>query len=178
VVALAILCAAAGLAVFSAFSSSQESSTNTFAAGTVTLASNGTGAVLFDLPNMKPGESATKCVQVTYNGTLNAKVELSGTHSGGLAQYLSTSVTRGSFPGSAPANNSCEGFTPDAENPSLWSGTLNTFPTSSSPISDPGSWSTGSVHVYEITMTLPAEVPNAAQGEEAHAAFSWQAQNS
>jgi hypothetical protein len=178
VVALAIFGAAAGLAVFSAFSSTQESSTSTFAAGTVTLTSNGSGSVLFNLPNMKPGESSSRCVQVTYNGTLNATVQMAGKETGELGQYLSASVVRGSFPGAAPENNACSGFAADAEGAGLWSGQLNTFPTSASPITDSTVWSKGSVHVYEITVTLPSNTPEAAEGEEAKAAFSWQAQNS
>ena len=82
VAALAILAAVVGLAVFSAFSSTQASGTNKFAAGTVQLTSNGAGSMLFNLPNMKPGESASKCVQVTYTGTLPAKVQVFGSESG------------------------------------------------------------------------------------------------
>ena len=101
----------AGMAVFSAFSSTQASSTNTFTAGTVALTTNGTGSVLFNLPNMQPGDSTSQCVEVTYNGSLSAGVQMYGTVSGALAPYLSTTMTRGTFPGAAPANNGCAGFT-------------------------------------------------------------------
>jgi predicted ribosomally synthesized peptide with SipW-like signal peptide len=178
VVALAILTAVVGLAVFSAFSSTQSSSTNKFTAGTVALTTNGTGSVLFNMPNMKPGESASECVQVTYTGTLNAKVQMYGTESGELGQYLTSSIVRGTFPGEAPANNACTGFTADASGSELFSGKLNELPSSSSPLEDPGSWSTNSVHVYKITVALPENAPEAAEGKSAQAAFTWQSTNS
>jgi hypothetical protein len=176
-VALAMLTAIVGLAVFSAFSSTTASGTNKFTAGTVSLTTNGTGSVLFNLPNMKPGESSSNCVQVTYNGTLPAKVQMYGTPSGELAQYLTSTVVRGTFPGAAPSNNACTGFTPDAENSGLFSGKLSETPISSSPITDPSTWAKGDVHVYQINVTLPANVEEAAEGKAAEIAYTWQSQN-
>jgi predicted ribosomally synthesized peptide with SipW-like signal peptide len=178
VIALAALALVAGMAVFSAFSSTQASSTNTFTAGTVALTTNGTGSVLFNLPNMQPGDSTSQCVEVTYNGSLSAGVQMYGTVSGSLAPYLNTTITRGTFPGAAPANNDCTGFTPDSGGGSLYTGELSALPDSSNPISDPGTWTTGSVHDYEITVALPTDTPDAAQGLTASAAFTWQASNS
>lgn len=177
-VALAVLALVVGMAVFSAFSSTQASSTNTFTAGTVVLSANGSGQQLFNLPTMKPGDSATECVEVSYSGTLPAGVQLYGSEAGTLAPNLATTIVRGTFPGAAPSNFGCAGFTPDSGGGILFSNTLDQIPTSASPITDPGSWTNGSVHDYKITVTLPSNAPNSAQGEPASAAFTWQALSS
>ena len=177
VLSLAVLAVVVGMAVFSAFSSTQASSTNTFTAGTVALTSNGTGSVLFNVPNAAPGDSVSKCVQVTYTGTLTASVKIYATQTGELGQYLNASITRGTFPGEAPVGNSCTGFTPDAENSSLFSGQVSALPTLAEPLSAGGSWTAGTVHVYQITVTLPSNAPEAAEGKTAETAFTWQSQN-
>jgi hypothetical protein len=178
VVALAVLALVGGAAVFSAFSSTSASSTNTFVAGTVALSSDGSGSSLFDLPNMKPGDNTSWCVQVSYTGTLAATVGLSGTETGNLAQYVTATIVRGTFPGSPPANNACTGFTPDTTGSAVWTGVLNTVPTAGTPLLDAGSWTAGTSHVYEITIALPTNAVDAAQGQTATAGFTWQAQNS
>jgi hypothetical protein len=176
--ALAILTVVIGVAVYSGFSSTKASAPSKITAGTVVLATDGTGAELFEIPAMAPGESSEKCVEVTYSGTLKAKVQMYGEESGALAGYLQTKVIRGAFPGAAPADNACTGFTPDGDGGSLFSGLLNTFPTESTPITDPlTSWEIGSHHVYKVLVELPTGVPNAAQGAEGSATFNWQAEN-
>jgi hypothetical protein len=173
VVALAVLALVGGAAVFSSASSA-----NTFVAGTVALSSDGSGSSLFDLPNMKPGDNTSWCVQVSYTGTLAATVGLSGTETGNLAQYVTATIVRGTFPGSPPANNACTGFTPDTTGSAVWTGVLNTVPTAGTPLLDAGSWTAGTSHVYEITIALPTDAVDAAQGQTATAGFTWQAQNS
>ncbi len=178
VVALAVLALVGGAAVFSAFSSTSASSTNSFVAGTVALASNGSGSSLFNLPNMKPGDNTSQCVQVSYTGTLAATVGISGTETGALANYVTATIVRGTFPGAPPADNACTGFAPDTSNSAVWTGLLNTVPTAGSPLLDAGSWTAGTVHVYDITIALPTNAVDAAQGQTATAGFTWQAQNS
>ena len=182
VVSLAALTAIVGVAVFSRltgvrFSSTQAGGTNVLTAGTVVLGTNGTGSVLFDLPAMKPFDSATKCVEVTYSGTLAAGVAMSDTTSGTLAQYLDASIVRGTFSGATPAANACDGFVADASNSSLYSGKLDVMPAT---IADPGGptvWSARSKHVYQVTLTLPGSVPDAAQAQVATTGFTWAASN-
>lgn len=176
--ALVALVALAGLAVFSAFSSTQATGTSSFAAGTVSLSLNASGSVLFNMQAMKPGDSASECVSVSYGGSLPASVQFYGSQGGELAPYLRASVVRGTFPGEAPAEHSCAGFEPDAGGGEMWSGSLSEMPGSESPLADPGTWTQGSTHAYEITVALPAEAPEEAEGRSAEASFTWQAQNS
>jgi hypothetical protein len=177
VVSLAIVSVVAGVAVFSAFSSTVSTGASSFAAGSVTLTTNGTGAVLFNLPAMKPGDSASRCTLVTYSGTLPASVQFSGAVTGTLGPFLDTVVTRGTFPGAAPASNACTGFTADATGSQLFSNTLDQLP-ASSPLTDPAtSWATGDSHVYEVTVTLPSNVATGAQGLIAGATLTWAASN-
>jgi hypothetical protein len=178
VISLALLTVVAGLAVFSAFSSTASSGTNTFASGTVQLSTNGTGLVLFDMPTMIPGDTASRCVEVTYTGSLPADVQFYGSVNGTFAPYLETVVTRGTFPGTAPAANDCTGFAPDLSGSELFNDTLDQLPTSALPLTDPAtSWSTDDAHVYKITVSLPASAPDASQGLSADASLTWQAQN-
>ena len=177
VVSLAALTAIVGLAVFSAFSSTQAGGTNAFTAGTVVLGTNGTGSVLFDLPNMKPDDFAMKCVEVTYNGTLAAGVAMTGTESGALAPDLGALIIRGTFSGATPEDNACDGFVADASNNILYNGALDLMPAT---IADPGGptvWTAGSKHVYQIRMNLMGGAPNTAQGASASTAFTWAASN-
>lgn len=177
--ALIALVAVAGLAVFSAFSSTQATGTSTFSAGTVALSTDGTGSALFEMPDMQPGASASRCVEVKYDGSLPASVQMYGTQSGDLAEFLRTSIVRGSFSGEPPADHSCEGFRADPEpEGALWSGALSELPSAASPLLEGATWSEGSVHVYKITVTLPADAPSGAEGTSAEASFTWQAQNS
>jgi hypothetical protein len=166
------------MAVFSAFSSTASSGTNTFASGSVQLATNGTGAVLFSMPAMVPGDTESRCVQVTYTGSLPADVQFYGTFTGTLAPYLDTVVTRGAFSGSAPAANACTGFLPDAGGGDVFTGSLDGLPASALPFDDPASsWVANDAHVYMITVTLPAAAVSASQGLSTSGSLTWQAQN-
>jgi len=178
VISLALLTVVAGLAVFSAFSSTATSGTNTFASGSVQLSTNGTGLALFAMPTMSPGDSASRCVEITYTGSLPADVQFYGTFTGAFAPYLASVVTRGKFPGAAPAGNACTGFTPDASGSQLVNGTLDQLPTSLLPLTDPATqWGTNDAHVYMITVSLPANAVSASQGLSTSGSLTWQAQN-
>jgi hypothetical protein len=176
VISLALLTVVAGIAVFSAFSSTASSGTNTFASGSVQLATNGTGAVLFSMPAMVPGDTASRCVEVTYTGSLPADVQFYGTFTGTLAPYLDTVVTRGDFSGAAPAANDCTGFLPDTGGGEVFAGSLDGLPASALPFDDP-SWVENDAHVYMITVTLPAAADSASQGLSTSGSLTWQAEN-
>ena len=60
----------------SAFSSTTTNTDNSFAAGTVTLADNDSGGVLYSVSNQKPGVDTVKCIELTYTGSLDADVRL------------------------------------------------------------------------------------------------------
>jgi hypothetical protein len=101
--------------------------------------------------------------------------------SGGLADHLTLTVTRGDQ--AAPSFPSCSGFSADSGNygygPSgvLYQGKLSGLPaTWASGIADPAaSWTDGSARTYRYKVTVD-DTP-AAQGQSASATFYWEARN-
>ncbi len=66
----------AGAGTFAAFSSTSGNNGDAFAAGTVIIADNDSGSAMWSVTNQIPGGSVTKCIRLTYAGTLNADVKL------------------------------------------------------------------------------------------------------
>jgi hypothetical protein len=159
-----------------AFTASTANGSNTFTAGTVTLADDDAGSVMFNLTGMKPGDTATKCVNVTYTGSLAADVKLYGTVGGtGLATYLDTTVDIGTG-ATGGASLDCTGFVLGSN---LDNGTLAAFGAARTDYSNGLGGFTGatnpSTRSYRVTVTLQDD--NLAQGKTASAAFTWEAQN-
>jgi hypothetical protein len=174
----------AAMGVFGAFSSTTTNAGNTITAGTVAIADNDAGAAMYSLTNAKPGESVSKCIKVTYTGSLDADVHLYTTSTiGSLGQYVELTITPGTqatstFP-------SCTGFTPDSGG-ALYTGTLQNFGTTKNSYANgvvdyPGSgtkWASGESVVYQVTATLQSSAPDAAQGLTTGAhTFTWEARN-
>lgn len=183
VVATAFLAVTAGFTGAS-FSSSSSSSGNRFAAGTVRLTDNDVDGAALVLADAQPGATDTGCVLVTYEGSLPSTVSLYATVTGGLAPYLTLTVTRGTE--SAPAFDTCGGFTADTTDyigagPGVvYSGTLDGYPASyASALADPptgaAAWTQGESHSYRLAVTLANDT--AAQGQSATATFHWEARN-
>ena len=160
-----------------AFSDTTDNSGNTWAAGTVVLTDDDGGATaLYTASNMKPGDGSTECITVTYSGSLDAAVVVYGavTAGTGLEAYLDLTVRRGS----GGAFGDCTGFTSTEV---VYTGTLDGFVTAHTDFaSGAGTWApTGGAPdddmTYEFTVTLQDN--NAAQGLDATATFTWEAQN-
>lgn len=174
----------AAMGVFGAFSSTTSNAGNTITAGTVALADNDAGAAMYSIANAKPGESVSKCIKVTYTGSLDADVHIYTTSSiGSLGQYVELTITPGTQ--TSPSFPSCTGFTPDAGG-ALYSGTLQNFGTTKNSYANgivdyPGSgtkWATNESVVYQVTATLQSSAPDAAQGLTTGAhTFTWEARN-
>jgi predicted ribosomally synthesized peptide with SipW-like signal peptide len=180
--ALAVCATAAlvGTATFSAFSATVDSAGNSMQAGTVVLADNAPGSSLFALGPMKPGDGAAKCVRVAYTGSLPSSVRLYSTRTnttGDLSPYLSTVITRGSFPGAPPADNSCAGFVADGSDSLLLDDKLGALPTAyAGGLIDPdGAWTAGESAVYRIQVTQ--DDVDAAQGRDVQLTLRWEARN-
>jgi hypothetical protein len=166
-----------------AFSSATSNGTSKFKAGTVNLTANDVASVPFDMQSMVPGNSDTKCIVVTYSG-VTANVRLYGTvtndpaGAGSLAPYLSTKIEEGT--GAAGGSTfSCTGFTQTVPAPApLLDATLQTFSAFtnfSNGLTAFGGPTGSSTRSYRITVTL--QDTNAAQGKDADATFTWEAQN-
>jgi hypothetical protein len=174
----------AAMGVFGAFSSTTTNAGNTITAGTVAIADNDAGAAMYSISNAKPGESVSKCIKVTYTGSLDADVHIYTTSTiGSLGQYVDLTITPGTqatstFP-------SCTGFTPDSGG-ALYTGTLQNFGNTKNTYANgvvdyPGSgskWATNESVVYQVTASLQSSAPDAAQGLTTGAhTFTWEARN-
>ena|SRR5215210_4747192 len=179
-----------GLAVgstWSAFNHLSSNPGNSFEAGTVTLGDDDGGSAMFDaLTNLKPGDSSTRCIVVTYSGSLPASVRLHGTTGGtGLDSYLNLTVTRGTkssgFSGCGDFN--ADGTTYISGKPAgvVYDGTLAGYPDSSAagivdPVAgSPESWTNNESHAYRFQVTVQNDA--AAAGKTATQVFRWEAQN-
>jgi hypothetical protein len=159
-----------------AFNATTSNDTNNFAAGTVVLADDDAGSVMFNLTGMKPGDTATKCVNVTYTGSLAADVKLYGAVGGtGLATYLDTIVDIGTG-AAGGASMDCTGFTPSSN---LHNTTLEAFGTAHTNYGNGAGGFTGATNpttrTYRFTVMLQDD--NLAQGKTASTTFTWEAQN-
>ena len=173
------LALAAGLvwqSAYAAFSETTPPYSLSWSTGTVALADDDAGAVMFSASGLRPGATQTRCITVTSTGSAPSLIRLYGsgrTTTKSLSAYLTLVVSAGTG-GSA---GSCVGFVPSS---TVYRGTLATFPTSYA--SGVGSWTTagtttGETTSYQITYSLAASAPAIAQGGTAAVAFTWEAQN-
>ena len=179
VVALAALAAVLMLVVRTsraAFIATTENSGNSIIAGDVVITDDDSGTVaMFAATSFTPGETATECIAVRYEGTIadpdrvrlfsGGYTDVGGPDpaSVGLSQHVLLTVEEGT--GASLGN--CGGFTPAATIVS--NVRLSTFDaTRSDYASGAGTWdpsSTPEVRSYRFSVTLDgASVPNSEQG--------------
>jgi hypothetical protein len=176
---------ASGLLVWqssqAAFSGSTSNAANNWTSGSVSLSDDDSNAAMFAaVTGLKPGSTGTKCIQVTYGGSLAATVKLyiaSGDLTGTLGSYVDLSIDE-SAAGGAGTFASCGAFS----GTNRYSGTLSAFAAAKTDFaSGVGSWApTGAAQTttYRFTYTVQAAAGNAAQSSNATAKFTWEAQNS
>lgn len=165
-------------ASFAAFSDTTDNSGNTWSAGTVVLTDDDGGvSAMFTVGNMAPLTTVIECIVVTYSGSLvPADVNLYGVSGGtGLDVYLDVTVeegTGGLFGNCAGAG----GFTPIG--PAIFAGTLTSFAATHTNFTNGvGAWlpaANPESRTYRFTVTLQDN--NSAQGLDATATFTWEAQ--
>lgn len=157
-----------------AFSDTTSNAGNNWAAGTVTITDDDGDSAMFSVSDMKPGQTETRCIEVTYEGSLvPADVSLYGTSGGtGLDAYLDVDIDIGT----GATFGDCGSFGKDAD---IFNGTLASFSgTHSDFASGLLSWSpvaTNEAKSYRFIVTLQDN--NSAQGLDATATFTWEAQN-
>ena len=160
-------------ASIAAFSDTTDNSGNTWSAGTVLLTDDDAGSAMFIVSDMAPLATVTECIVVTYSGSLlPADVNLYGVSGGtGLDVYLDVTVEEGS--GGIFGN--CAGFTPTS---TIFTGTLTSFAaTHTNFATGAGAWNPAAnpeSRTYRFTVTLQDN--NLAQGLNATATFTWEAQ--
>ncbi len=170
-----------GAGTFSRFSSSTSNGGNVSQAGTVAVGDNDTGSSMWSVSGQLPGATVTKCIRLTYTGSLAATVKLYTTSaSTALDPYLDLTIEKGSMP-SATSFPGCAGFS--SESTIFSPGTLASFKSSKTSYASgiaayPGAqtqWNTNDTLVYRFTLTLQSTF--AAQGLSSSVTFTWEAQN-
>lgn len=163
-----------------AFSDITSNSANSFSVGSVDLVDDDNASALFSVSNMVPGQTATGCIVVTYQGTIAnpgpVRIYSGGLiDSGSLAAELDLTIeegTGGSF-------SSCTGFTSSG---TIESGTLAGFSASHTAYANgAGTWdpsATPQSRTYRISISLPSNAPNTAQGKSVTGlVFTWEVQS-
>jgi hypothetical protein len=158
-----------------AFAGKASNGVDSWSAGTVTLADNDSSAALFTASGLKPGNTGSTCITVTYGGSANGTVKLyvaPADLTGSLGQYINLTVDQGTASTFGP---SCTGFTSGG---TVYSGTLAGFAAASTSFSSgAGSWpvagGSGAAKGYRFTWSLQDN--KNAQGTSAGARFTWEA---
>ena len=158
-VPLATLLAAGAIAVGSGatFSSTSGNTISAATSGTLTQSNSKAGQAVFNLDNLKPGDTLNGSLKLTNTGSLPANFSLTEVAStnGFDGENLkltiknttkNTTVYTGTFGG-------------------LTDGTKNTL----------GTWAAGDANDYTFTVTLDQAAPNTQQGKAATATYTWDA---
>jgi hypothetical protein len=180
--ATGLIAVASGRATFAAFTLTTQNANDSYAAGTVTVADNDAGTVMWDVANQEPTSPAVvRCIRVTYTGSLAAAVRLyTTTAPSALDPFLNISVEKGSMPVGTVFPN-CTGFASQAT--IAPAGTLQAFKTARTGWANgiaafPGvqtTWNPGNSLVYRFTVQMQNTF--AAQGLTGLVSFTWEAQN-
>lgn len=172
------------LGVFGAFSATTQNAGNEISTGTVALGDNDAGSAMFQVTGAKPGDTWTKCIKITYTGSLPADVKnyLSSTP-GPLTPYLRLKLERGTqstggFPG-------CGDFAPATANPVVYDDVFATAAMPRSPETalteapvDKSFWEQGDTLALRMTLSLSSSMPDSAQGASSgNATVVWEAKN-
>jgi hypothetical protein len=170
-----VLAGATTFGVFGAFSATTQNAGNEISTGTVTLGDNDGGQAMFNVTNAKPSETWSRCIKVTYTGSLASDVRHYSTATGGaLSQYLRIKVEQGTS--TATTFPSCVGFVPDPTSglvadsaapgaiPALdWNSGAVLSPNGVAP-GAPGAFTQNDSVVVRITLSLDPAMPDTLQG--------------
>lgn len=175
---IGLLGTVAVVGTLSAFSATSSNIDNSFTAGTVTLADNDSGAVLYSVTNQKPGVSTVRCIKLTYTGSLDSEVRLyTSSAVNPSAQYINLTIEKGTSDTAVFPN--CGTFTSEA---TIFSGNLASFASTKNSYANgiptfPGAqtkWAQNDTLVYRFTLSVQDD--NAAQGASSGLhTFTWEA---
>jgi len=177
---VAVVAVVDGAGTYAAFSNTTGNGGNTYAAGTVFVSDNDAGSSMWSVSNQQPGASVTKCIRITYTGTLDADLKLyTGSGSNGLDQYLDLTVEKGSMP-TGTAFPACTGFSSES---TIFSDTVQNFKSNKTSFATgvgayPGAqtkWNQNDTLVYRVTVTLQNN--SSAQGLSCTLGLTWEARN-
>ncbi|WP_345800899.1 TasA family protein [Microbacterium sp. AZCO] len=154
---LAGLLVASAIAVGSGadFVANSVNSANAFTTGTLQQTnSRGTGAI-FNLSDLKPGDTVVGKVTITNSGTLPANIKLSENAVNGFTTKSNLTLTITAAGSTTP----------------VWSGTFGAL-TGAAPV-DLGAFAKGEAREYTFAVTLAQTAGNDEQGKTASASYTW-----
>lgn len=157
-VPLATLTAAGAIAVGSGatFTSTSSNTISAVTAGTLTHSNSKADAAIFNLTNMKPGDTLNGSLTLKNTGSLPAAFSLTETSSANAFTGANLKLTiKDSAAPSTPVYDGTFG--------GLVDGTKNAL----------GTFAAGESHTYTFTVTLDQNTPDADQGKSASAAYKW-----
>lgn len=143
---------------YAAFTGTTRNSGNDWATGSVALTDDDAGSARFQVTNMLPGQTDTKCITVTANatsaGTVKAYVVNSVASSSGLEDYIDITVNTGDGGSFA----SCTGFVAHTTgNPLVDQVPLSTLALANSYANGVGGWAVSAgtqSRTYQVTWTF------------------------
>ncbi len=166
--------------VFGLFSATTQNAGNEISTGTVALTDNDGGSAQFTVQNAKPGDSWTRCIKVSYSGTLPADVHhyIQAVPTPVGAQ-LSLKLEEGTQPTSVFPD--CTGFVSAT---TLFNGPVSSYTAfdfaSGNNTAPPNQtfWLPGDTVVFRTTLTLSANAPDTIQGTSGgNVTVVWEARN-
>jgi hypothetical protein len=170
-----------------AFVAQNDNSTNSVSSAAIALSDNDSTTAMFDaVPNMVPGQTYERCIDVTYTGTVDPTAIMlyaSGTPTGTLAPYLDLTVQIGAD--TPAAFGSCTGFSSTG---TLYTGgTLSAFATAkNSYATGVSTWdpagpvapATSITETRTFRFVLTVQDNTAAAGKTTTFGFSWETRTS
>ncbi|WP_183095524.1 TasA family protein [Nocardioides stalactiti] len=156
-VPLATLVAAGAIAVGSGatFTSTSGNTISAVTAGTLTHSNSKADQAIFNLTNMKPGDTLNGTLTLTNTGSLPAAFSLTEVSSsnGFTGSNLTLDIVD-TTSGSTVYSGSFGGLADGAKN-------------------ELGTWAAGAAHAFKFTVKLNQDTPNADQGKTANAVYKW-----
>ncbi|KGN42280.1 TasA family protein [Knoellia aerolata] len=161
-VPLATLTVAGAIAVGSGatFTSTSGNTISAVTAGSLTQANSKANAAIFDLTNIKPGDTVIGAVTLTNTGTLPATFSLTETLS---ANAFGEKTTGGNYLKLVVTNATTNTQVYSGDFGGLVDGTATAL----------GEFAPAAVNTYRFTVTLDASAPNSEQGKTANATYTW-----
>ncbi|KAA1416862.1 hypothetical protein F0U44_16885 [Nocardioides humilatus] len=156
-VPLATLVAAGAVAVGSGatFTSTTGNTISAVTAGTLTHSNSKADQAIFNLTNMKPGDTLNGTLSLTNTGSLAATF--------GLTEVSSSNGFTGS--------NLTLDIIDVTANTTVYTGTFGGL--ADGVKQDLGTWAAGATHNFKFVVKLDQSTPNADQGKTANAVYSW-----
>jgi hypothetical protein len=162
-----------------AFVAQNDNTANQVTSAAIALTDTDSGTALFDnVPNMVPGTTYERCIDVTYTGSVDPTAVMlygTGAATGTLAPYLDLTVQIGAD--TPAAFRDCTGFVSSG---TLYTGTLDAFATAKTSYANGVStWDpVGSPENRTFRFVLTVQDNTAAAGKTTTFGFSWETRTS